>query len=184
MSETILNIVIEITMLQNEDKRVRVYQSASWSTKIVLENVDSGHIFQNSSTDTTINPKGSQVQSQQSTIFYFFTVLSFYPKNKFVSLGTLGVETCQFLKWPNTEGLISSVCSLSVSITLLLCVCAHEIEKKKQEGRRVCVQMYTCEKQKRSRMKWDTRPGKQAKMDAAHFHPILHSVPQWESGFT
>lgn len=79
----------------------------------------------------------------------------FYPKNQLVSLGTLlpaavrGLETCQFLRWANTESLISSVCcpsdsrSLSLSLCLRACVrvCAWWSEKEscapdiRKEGR-------------------------------------------------
>ncbi len=56
-----------------------------------------------------------------------------------------GLETCQFLRWPNTEGLISSKCSLSLSLSVCVCVCVRERERvsgkttQREEGEFACV---------------------------------------------
>lgn len=70
-------------------------------------------------------------------VLLFISFIFFIQKKVPVPLETIlpaagrGLETCQFLRWPNTEGLISSVCSLSLSVS----VYARERAGKPHEGK-------------------------------------------------
>lgn len=75
--------------------------------------------------------------AKRSILGFFLLLLFFYLKNLLASLGTFlpaalrGLETCQFLRWPNTEGLISSKCSLSLSLSPTCTVCVRAKGEKK-----------------------------------------------------
>lgn len=85
---------------------------------------------------------------------------------KRVSVGTFlpalmrGLQTCQFLRWPDTESLIFSKCSLPFSCPVYVRASVGWRERKK-----------------RKRMQRDTeRRGRW--MQHIPILPILHSVPQ------
>lgn len=65
--------------------------------------------------------------------FYFYFIQKKVPLETILPAAERGLETCQFLRWPNTEGLISSVCSLS----LYLCICGGVSRKttRREEGK-------------------------------------------------
>lgn len=125
------------------------------------------------------------------SILGFFSFFFFYLKNLLASLGTFlpaalrGLETCQFLRWPNTEGLISSKCSLSLSLspTCTVCVRAKGGKKptqneKESERLRACVSGR--ERKTRKRESNETQNARRRWMPL--FPPssliFLHSVPQ------
>lgn len=84
-----------------------------------LENANEYYFIKHAIMDTTVNPREGNAQYPTKEYSEFL----FYPKNQSVSLGTLlpaagrGLETCQFLRWPNTEGLVSPL-SFSLSLSL------------------------------------------------------------------
>lgn len=136
--------------------------------------------------------------AKRSILGFFLLLLFFYLKNLLASLGNFlpaalrGLETCQFLRWPNTEGLISSKCSLSLSLSPTCTVCVrakgekktHTERKGEWEIARVCVSGR--ERKTRKRERNETQNARRRWMPL--FPPssliFLHSVPQWESGFT
>ncbi len=99
--------------------------------EILLQNANSCHFIKHAVSDTAVNPREGEAQppaKEYSVCLPFF----FYPKNQLVSLGTFlpaavrGLGTCQFLRWPNTEGLISSKCSLPLALCVCVCVWHRE----------------------------------------------------------
>lgn len=116
------------------------------------------------------------------SILGFFSFFFFYLKNLLASLGTFlpaalrGLETCQFLRWPNTEGLISSKCSLSLSLspTCTVCVRANAKKRKKttqnekeSERLRACV----CREGKERREKENATRRRMQGEDGCRFFP-------------
>lgn len=125
------------------------------------------------------------------SILGFFSFFFFYLKNLLASLGTFlpaalrGLETCQFLRWPNTEGLISSKCSLSLSLSPTCTVCVRAKGEKKptqneKESERLRVCVSGRERKTRKRERNETQNARRRWMPL--FPPssliFLHSVPQ------
>lgn len=128
-----------------------------------------------------LSPERIKYYLQLKSILYFSL---FYPKNQLVSLGTFlpvaerGLGTCQFLRWPNTEGLISSKCSLPLALCAYVWETKCEWENHTERRRRVCMWLGVTERKKK-RMQWDTESRGRWMQHFPILH-ILHNMSQWE----